>query len=103
MSPYFLYVAAALVGVVATGRAVRLISQDVFPPSAWVRDRWVRLVRGHETWSLLIECPWCLAPYVAAANLTWALATDLQPAWWIVNGWLAAAYAASWLVIHDED
>lgn len=98
----FLVVAAVVVGVMGTARATRLISQDSFPPSAWLRDRWRRATDDGE-WSVLITCPFCLSMYLTAANLAWALLSDLHISWWIVNGWLAASYAVAMVVVRDGE
>lgn len=98
-------VAAAIVGVLACGRMVRLITADKWPPVVAFRIWWDSKTERDdgEGWNLLFHCLWCLAPWVVAADLAWALLSDLQVAWWIVNGWLAASYATSWVVYHDED
>lgn len=93
--------AAAAVGVVAAARATRLVTKDHWPPMAFVRNKYVEKTEGTE-WSVLAECPFCVAPYVVAADLAWALQSDLDKKWWVVNGWLAAAYAASWIVVRDD-
>lgn len=95
--------AAVIVGLMGTARLVRLWTQDEFPPVVWAREKFIRLVRGSETWSMLTECLWCASPWITGANLAWALLSDLHWSWWLFNGWLAAAYVASWLVFHDED
>jgi hypothetical protein len=28
--------------------------------------------------------------------------SDLDKSWWVANGWLAASYAASWIVVRDD-
>lgn len=89
VADWFVIVAAALVGIVASARFVRLITADKFPPAVWLRIKWDNLTDKDgdgEGWSLLAHCPWCLAPWVVAANLAWALLSDLQPAWWVCNG-----------------
>jgi hypothetical protein len=93
--------AAASVGVVAAARLTRLVTKDHWPPMSWVRRKYVEATRGTE-WSVLAECPFCVAPYVVAADLAWALRSDLDRPWWVVNGWLAASYAASWIVVRDD-
>jgi len=93
--------AAAAVGVVAAARATRLVTKDHWPPMAFVRNKYVEKTEGTE-WSVLAECPFCVAPYVVAADLAWALKSDLDKKWWIANGWFAAAYAASWIVVRDD-
>ena len=94
-------VAAAAVGVVAAARATRLVTKDHWPPMSFVRRKYVELTEGTE-WSVLAECPFCVAPYVVAADLAWALRSDLGRKWWIANGWFAASYAASLIVVRDD-
>ena len=93
--------AAASVGVVAAARLTRLVTKDHWPPMSFVRRKYVEMTEGTE-WSVLAECPFCVAPYVVAADLAWALRSDLDRPWWVVNGWLAASYAASWIVVRDD-
>jgi sterol desaturase/sphingolipid hydroxylase (fatty acid hydroxylase superfamily) len=99
---YVFVLSAVIVGVLGSARLTRLLTQDAFPPAAWVRERWVRLVRGNEEWSIFIECPWCVSFWIVAANTAWALLSDFHWSWWLANGVLAAAYAAAWVVFHDE-
>jgi hypothetical protein len=94
-------VAAATVGVVAAARATRLVTKDHWPPMSFVRRKYVELTEGTE-WSVLAECPFCVAPYVVAADLAWAMRSDLGRPWWVFNGWLAASYAASLIVVRDD-
>ena len=94
-------VAAAGVGVVAAARATRLVTKDHWPPMSFVRRKYVEMTEGTE-WSVLAECPFCVAPYVVAVDLAWALKSDLDKKWWVANGWFAAAYAASWIVVRDD-
>lgn len=96
-----LYVLAFIVGSLGSGRIVRLVTQDAFPPAEWLRVRWNVWVG--EKWGVLAECPWCAAPYVVAANTAWALLSDFHASWWVANIIAAGAYVASWVVIHDED
>jgi hypothetical protein len=93
--------AAASVGVVAAARLTRLVTKDHWPPMSYVRRKYVEVTRGTE-WSVLAECPFCVAPYVVAADLAWAMKSDLGTKWWVVNGWLAASYAASLIVVRDD-
>lgn len=95
-------VAAVVVGILASARFTRLVVADKFPPSMWVRMKFAEITKDG-SWSTLVQCPWCFAPYVVAADLAWALLSNTDTVWWIVNGWLAASYAASWVVYHDED
>ena len=93
--------AAASVGVVAAARLTRLVTKDHWPPMSWARRKYVELTNDSE-WSVLAECPFCVAPYIVAADLAWAARSDLDRTWWMVNGWLAASYAASWIVVRDD-
>ncbi len=93
--------AAAAVGVVAAARATRLVTKDHWPPMSFVRRKYTEFTEGTE-WSVLAECPFCVAPYVVAADLAWALRSDLDAKWWIANGWFAASYAASLIVVRDD-
>jgi hypothetical protein len=102
MNQYILWAVAALVGIVASARFTRLIVADSFPPVVALRMWWAGRF-GDDRWGLLLTCPWCFAPYAIAVDMAAALLTDLHPAWWVINGWLAASYAASWIVFHDED
>lgn len=105
-----LLLAAIITGIVASARFTRLVVADSFPPSVWVRIKFATLTKDG-SWSTLVQCPWCFAPYVVAADLAWGLLADVwvtpldlaAKVWWVVNGWLAASYAASWIVYHDED
>jgi hypothetical protein len=94
-------VAAAAVGVVSAARLTRLVTKDHWPPMSFVRRKYVEMTEGSE-WSVLAECPFCVAPYVVAADLAWALKSDLGKNWWVANGWLAASYAASLIVVRDD-
>ena len=106
LDDHFTVIMAALVGIVGSARFVRLVTADKWPPIVKFRMWWESKTERDnpdEGWVLLFKCLWCFAPWVVAANLAWALLSDLQPAWWVCNGWLAASYATSWLVFHDED
>ncbi|MGH8965452.1 MAG: hypothetical protein ACRDXB_09015 [Actinomycetes bacterium] len=97
---WFEMLAAVVVGVVSVARLTRLLTQDTYPPVAAIRDWWRRVTKDGP-WSDLAECPFCAAPYFAAAVLAWGLLTDFQVAWWVVNGWLAASYLAAMVVVRD--
>lgn len=93
---------ASVVGVLSTARLTRLLTQDTYPPVAWVRAQWGRITNDGP-WYDLVTCPYCAAPYFAAAVLAWGLLTDFQTAWWVVNGWLAASYLAAMIVARDGE
>jgi hypothetical protein len=93
--------AAIPVGIVAAARLTRLVTKDHWPPMSFVRRKYVELTQDTE-WSVLAECPFCVAPYVVAADLAWAMKSELDKPWWVFNGWLAASYAASLIVVRDD-
>jgi len=99
---YFEIIAAAVVGVVSAARLTRLITQDTYPPVVWLRIKWANIT-NEGPWEKLATCPWCAAPYITAIILAWGLLTDFQVAWWVFNGWLAAAYLASMVVVRDGE
>jgi hypothetical protein len=53
-------------------------------------------------WSVLWECQYCIAPYLSAGMLFWAWVSDLNTAWWVINGVWAASYIAAILVSYDQ-
>jgi len=104
----FTIVLAAVVGTLAVARATRLIVDDDLPYIARARERYVRKVGEDSPWATLVECPFCVAPYVAAPAVAWfALMiwqetwTALHWAWWIVTGWAAVSYVAAMLCVRD--
>ena len=106
------WVAAALVAVVGAARLTRLVVHDDYPPSMWLRTRWLRItslrgVDGQRTgvegpWSKLLTCHWCFGPWAFALVLLTAWATNLHVAWWVFWGWLAGSYLVSMTVERDE-
>lgn len=95
-------IAAFLVGVVGTARLTRLLTQDTYPPAAWVRSKWEGWTSG-TGWEDLVTCPYCAAPYIALVNGAVGWATDWHVAWWAFNIWLTVAYLASMVVIRDGE
>ena len=93
-------IAASLTAILGVARLTRLIAEDDWPPADWFRNKWITAFNT-SPWAGLVLCPFCVAPYIAAASLAWAIATDLQPAWWIIHGWLALAYLAAITVARD--
>ena len=94
----------AVVGIIAAARITRLVVADDYPLSIRLRIWWDKKVKG--PWNKLLHCPWCFGPW--ATLLVGALAygadqIDLAWLWFVIFGWLAASYATSWLVFHDED
>ena len=91
---------AIVVAVLSTARLTRLVTQDVYPPAAWFRNRWRAWTRDGD-WSELVTCPFCAAPYLAAGVLAWGLLSGPHWTWWAFNGWLALSYLASMIVAQD--
>lgn len=94
--------AAVLVGILASARLTRLLVRDTWPPSVWVRLKWAEITKDG-VWSDLVECPWCAAPWIVGVNMVLALVTDLHPAWWAFNGWMAASLVVSWVTKKVSD
>lgn len=94
--------AASVVGVLASARMVILITLDDWPPMNWVRIKWGEIT-DEGPWYKLVECPWCIAPWIVAPNLALAALTDLHLAWWVLNVWFAASLATSWVAIKAGD
>lgn len=94
--------AAVLVGILASARLTRLLTEDTWPPSVWVRIKWSEFTEDGP-WEDLVTCPWCASPWITGINLTVALISDLHPAWWIFNGWMAASLVVAWVTIKAGD
>lgn len=92
---------ACIVGALSAGRIARLISQDSFPPSAWLRIKWDDWTEDTQ-WNVLLHCHWCLTPYIVAALGAWAWLSDFHVSWWMFNLWLAVSYLAAIIVEKDE-
>lgn len=90
----------AVVTVVSSARVARLVGFDVWPPSKWLRRQWDKAT-GASDWNDLVRCPFCIAPWFTLAVLGWGYFTDWNLAWWLFNGWMAASYAASYILIYD--
>lgn len=92
--------AAFAVGVLAVARLTRLVVDDDWPPMVWARRVWDRLT-ANSAWAVLVECPFCVAPYIAAFSIAWAVLSDLHWTWWLFHGWLAVAYLAAMVNVRD--
>lgn len=97
---------AVLVAVLGAGRWARLVTHDVFPPAAALREAWERLVKGSPKWTVLFHCFWCFTPWLMLACIGWFLLSINVPwiawAWWLFWGWGALSYVASMIVARDE-
>ena len=92
---------ALVVGLLSTARLTRLITQDEFPPSVWLRIKWDDATDG-SSWNTLLHCHWCLSPWLVIPIGSWAWLSDFHISWWVFNGWLAASYAVAMIVERDE-
>jgi hypothetical protein len=104
--PWFYFLLAVIVGILGTGRLIRLAVNDTWPPILWFRDRWQTWTAQTErraAWEPLFTCGWCLSPWITLANGAWAVLSNVHWTWWAFNGWMAVSYVASWLWFHDED
>ena len=93
-------IAAFVVGVLAVARFTRLFVDDDFPPTAWLRDWYVRKTKDGP-WSDLMQCPFCFATWPGLVNLVWAWASDLAWWWWLPNLWFAGIYLAGMVNVRD--
>jgi hypothetical protein len=93
--------AAVVIGTLSVARLTRLLTQDSFPPSAWLRSKW-DAVTNDGPWSTLVHCHFCFAPWAAVPVILWGWLSDLHISWWLFNGWLAIAYLAALVVERDE-
>lgn len=103
---------SAAVAIVGAARLTRLIVFDSFPPvvrlRVWYQDH------VSEEWGTLVECPWCMGPWMTlVAILTWipTSLTYLLPSWlwamwtflwWLFYSWMALSYLVSQYVHFDE-
>lgn len=103
-----LLIAAAVI-TVAAARLTRLVTQDSYPPVAWVRAKWDDLTEDSD-WNILLHCHWCLAPWIVLPMMVlgyFALhghRPEFHP-WhlvWLFALWMALSYVASWIVNNDE-
>jgi hypothetical protein len=99
--PWYVWLAAAFVAIVSTGRTARLLVWDDFPPVEWLRNRYVRATDGGP-WGKLAQCAFCLGPYLAAGMVAWMYFSDLAWWWWVPNCWWALSYLAAILVSYDQ-
>lgn len=99
------FVVALLTTVLSAARLTRLIVNDSWPPVLWVKgkwDAWTDRSPRRQAWWLLLQCPWCLSPWMTLLVGAWGVLSHLHWTWWAFNGWLALAYLAGMVVFHDE-
>lgn len=93
---------ALLIGIVSVARTARLVAHDDFPPMMWLRVRFLAAFPEGSAWGKLIQCQFCLAPYLSTGMVIWAYVSDLHWTWWVINGVWAGSYLAAILVSYDE-
>jgi hypothetical protein len=94
---------ALVVGILSVARTARLLIFDDFPPVLWVRIRVRAWVKNEDSkWLGILDCPFCMCPYLAAGMLAWMWLSDLHWTWWVANGVWAASYLAAIVVAYDE-
>lgn len=91
--------AAFVIGTLAVTRITRLIVDDDYPPVRWATTQFAK--RVPERWGVLVECPWCVAPYVTIVDILWAWGSGLHWTWWLGNVWAAVSWIASFLCLRD--
>lgn len=101
MTDELVWAVAVVVGLLSAARLTRLLTQDSFPPAAWLRRKWDEVTDDGD-WSILAHCHWCMGPWMTLPVGAWALLSELHISWWLFNGWLAAAYVVSMIVERDE-
>lgn len=114
--------AALILGTLAVARATRLLTSDAYPPATGLRRWWWNrtVAKGgwREGWGPLLVgatpddpgCPFCAAPYLAAAVTGAAVWVGVLPLdlgtltgwWWLLAVWAAVSYAAAMVVVRDE-
>ena len=99
---HWTWVVATIVGVVSVARTARLLIYDEFPPVAWLRANILARYKEDSKWSVLWQCQYCVTPYMAAVMFLWAWASDLNTAWWVINGVWAGSYIAAIVVSYDQ-
>lgn len=98
-----LLILSIIIGVVSVARMARLLVYDDFPPVEWLRVQ--AAARLPEKWQPLVECQFCLSPYLSAGQFAWAYLLWDTP--WFFWGWLvphgvwAGSYLAAMLVAYD--
>jgi hypothetical protein len=92
---------AFVVGVISSARLTRLITQDSFPPAAWVRAKWDDRTDG-SSWNDLFHCHWCMSFWTTLPIGLWGWLSNFHVSWWVVNILLAGSYLNAMLVERDE-
>lgn len=110
----WIVVAAVVTAIISTARLTRLVTHDRYPPAMALRRWWWNQTvakggwRAH--WNLVLVgdepgdsgCPFCAAPWIMLAVGLWGWLSGPDAVWWGFNGWMAASYLASMVVVRDE-
>lgn len=115
MSPFY-WVAVATVIVLASARLTRLVTYDKFPPTTWMRERfieWADRTDRRRSWQLLAFCPYCASFWVTVVVIALGALAGvfgqspwrpwMTPTWWFLMGSLGASYLAAMVMVHDGD
>ncbi len=98
----FELVAIAVVTVLSSARLTRLATVDKFPPVKWFRDRYEKATED-SGWDLLTMCGYCFSFWATAVVVAAGYLSEFHEVWWLVNGTLAASYAAAIVMANDGD
>lgn len=99
LSEPFTVICVTVVASLAVARMIRLIVDDEYPPMMWITQKIA--LRLPEKWDKLVECPWCVAPYLALPDILWAWGSGLHWSWWLANCWAALSMVASMITVRD--
>lgn len=110
LTPTMYAVAVGLVTIVSIARIARLFTFDKFPPTAWLREKYVQVV-GPD-WGELLFCGYCFGVWASAFVVGTGYFAGVYTreyhdgwtlAWWMLNGILAAAYLGAIVMKRDGD
>lgn len=100
-------VLGVITATLAVTRAVRLIVDDRYPPTEWLKLMLVK--RLPEKWHEVLQCPWCVAPYFSLPAALWFSTLVVWPGstwnlylWWIVNATAAVSWVAAFATLRDQ-
>jgi hypothetical protein len=102
----FQWIAVAAVIVISSARLSRVGVFDGFPPVKWVRDKvfdWTDKTDRRRGWQAITWCAYCFSFWPTLVVILSGYYSNWHPAWWIVNGSLAASYLAAIFVILDRE
>jgi hypothetical protein len=112
VSTEFYWLAVVITTIVSAARITRLATVDKFPPTAWVRHRYVAATVDND-WKWLVLCGYCFSFWATGAVLVWGLLAHVYghppngdgaaQVWWAVNGIFAVSYLAGILMANDGD